>query len=331
MVLVVVGAVTPAPGAPDGRGHLRTAAPGRRWPRARAAAGAVARPRASRRRAAARSSRPYLGLAWQAPPAGGSRGHLRRRSAHLHPGRSAQLAAEPDVLREQEGLVRRHRGELRGLREQSGWSTVTARLEPANLDRAEAAILDVLRRVRDGGRDGGRAPARASSPPSRSTRSTSRRPRGWPRPTARPRRRGPSRTSCSIWRACARSPRRRSRPPPASTSATTTTRACASCRGGGAMSASPATAGLPGSVGPAANSSARGARAPSSARRCCSRSSAAPVRSPTGCTAALRQRLHRARAREPGGAGGRGVACSSGWARAGRRRTTRASPTSSTR
>jgi len=148
MVLVVVGPVTPAQVRPlvtatfarlGGPSAARTPAPpvppltgGRRDD--------VPRP----------EQQAYLGLAWQAAATGVAAEDIQAvdlLTYILGDGPSSRLNR---TVREDKGLV--HSIEATYVtREQSGLVSVAARLDPKNLDAAEAAILDVVRRVRDEG------------------------------------------------------------------------------------------------------------------------------------------------------------------------------------
>ena len=89
----------------------------------------------------------YLGLAWQAAAtrvAAEDISAVDLLTYILGDGSSSRLN---QAVREQKGLVQSIEATY-VTREQSGLVSVTARLEPKNLDAAEAAILDVVRRVR---------------------------------------------------------------------------------------------------------------------------------------------------------------------------------------
>jgi zinc protease len=146
MVLVVVGAAEPAAvlalaeatfgrlTGGDGRGPALPPVP---------ALGAA------RRLDVARPERQaYLGLAWRAPAAAhGDVFAVDLLTYILGDSPSSRLN---QTLREREGLVD-HIEAGYGAWQFSGLATVTARLDPGNLERAEASILAVLRRVREEG------------------------------------------------------------------------------------------------------------------------------------------------------------------------------------
>jgi zinc protease len=148
MALVVVGPLAPA--------QIR--------PLAQATFGALTAPRAARPPAAPvpslaggrrdQISRPeqqaYLGLAWHAAATGvGSEdiSAVDLLTYILGDGPSSRLN---QTVREAKGLVHAIEA-IYVTREQSGTVAVTARCDPKNLDAAEAAILDVIRRVRADG------------------------------------------------------------------------------------------------------------------------------------------------------------------------------------
>lgn len=145
MTLVVVGPVTPA----DVR-SLAAATVGRLAgpPPARPPATPVPRLAGGRREDVRRPERQaYLGLAWQAAATGMAAEDIPAvdlLSYILGDGPSSRLNR---VLREDKGLVQSIEATY-VTREQSGLVSVTARLDPRHLDAAEAAILDVIRRVR---------------------------------------------------------------------------------------------------------------------------------------------------------------------------------------
>jgi zinc protease len=92
----------------------------------------------------------YLGLAWQAAATGVASEDIQAvdlLTYILGDGPSSRLN---QVVREQKGLVQSIEATY-VTRELSGLVSVTARLERKNLDAAEAAILDVVRRVRAAG------------------------------------------------------------------------------------------------------------------------------------------------------------------------------------
>jgi zinc protease len=103
----------------------------------------------ARRRDVARPERQaYLGLAWRAPAAAdGGVFAVDLLTYILGDSTSSRLN---QALREREGLVEDIEAGY-GAWQFSGLVTVTARLDRANLERAEASILDVLRRVREEG------------------------------------------------------------------------------------------------------------------------------------------------------------------------------------
>jgi zinc protease len=90
----------------------------------------------------------YLGMAWRAAPTGSEDIYAVDLLTYiLGDGPSSRLNRE---VREQRRLVSAIDAGY-GAWQQAGLVTVTARLEPANLDRAEAAILDVVRRIGEDG------------------------------------------------------------------------------------------------------------------------------------------------------------------------------------
>jgi zinc protease len=146
MALVVVGAVTPAEAravAAETFGRLTGPAPVRRVaaPVARLAAGAgqdVRRP----------EQQAYLGLAWHAAPTGNTDIYAVDLLTYiLGDGPSSRLN---QVLREQRRLVQTIEASYIP-RQESGLVSVTARLDPKNVDAAEAAVREVVRRVREDG------------------------------------------------------------------------------------------------------------------------------------------------------------------------------------
>jgi zinc protease len=145
MVLVVVGPVTPAqvrplaqatfgrltgpPAPPRVDRPVPTLAGGRR--------DEVPRP----------EQQAYLGLAWQAPAtrvASEDISAVDLLTYILGDGPSSRLN---QTVREEKGLVQSIDASY-VTREQSGTVSITARLDPKNLDAAEAAIMAVIRRVR---------------------------------------------------------------------------------------------------------------------------------------------------------------------------------------
>jgi predicted Zn-dependent peptidase/DMSO/TMAO reductase YedYZ heme-binding membrane subunit len=90
----------------------------------------------------------YLGLAWHAAPTGTTDIYAVDLLTYiLGDGPSSRLN---QVLREQRGLVQTIEAQY-FTRQLSGLVSVTARLDDKNLDAAEAAVREVLRRVRDEG------------------------------------------------------------------------------------------------------------------------------------------------------------------------------------
>ena len=92
----------------------------------------------------------YLGLAWQAAATGIAAEDIPAvdlLTAVLGDGPSSRLN---QAVREDKGLVQAIEATY-VTRELSGVVTVSARLQPTNLDAAEAAILDVIRRVKADG------------------------------------------------------------------------------------------------------------------------------------------------------------------------------------
>jgi zinc protease len=148
MTLVVVGPVTSAqvrPLALATMGRLASVAP------ARPAPVAVPPLAGGRREDVARpEQQAYLGLAWQAAATGVASDEISAvdlLTYILGDGPSSRLN---QTVREEKGLVQSIEATY-VTREQSGLVSVTARLDPKNLDAAEAAILEVIRRVRDEG------------------------------------------------------------------------------------------------------------------------------------------------------------------------------------
>jgi zinc protease len=146
MVLVVIGAVTAAEAravAADTLGRLTGPAAVRPMPPPpRPLTGVqtvdVRRP----------EEQAYLGLAWHAAPTGNTDIYaVDLLSYILGDGPSSRLN---QVLREQRGLVQTIEASYVP-RQQSGLVSVTARLDAKHLDAAEAAVREVLRRVRDEG------------------------------------------------------------------------------------------------------------------------------------------------------------------------------------
>jgi zinc protease len=148
MVLVVAGPLAPAQVRP-----LAAATFGRlaATPAARPAPVAVPPLSGGRRDDVRRpEQQAYLGLAWQAAATGRAPDDISAvdlLTYILGDGPSSRLN---QTVREQRGLV--HAIEASYVtREQSGLVSITARLDARNLDAAEAAIRDVIRRVRTDG------------------------------------------------------------------------------------------------------------------------------------------------------------------------------------
>jgi len=143
MVLVVVGAVEPAQMRPlvDATfGRIAAAPPA---PREAPAAPALDRTRRADVRRAEKQA--YLGLAWRTAPTGNEDIYAVDLLTYiLGDSPSSRLN---QTVREQLRIVATIDAGY-GAFEQAGLVTVTARLEPADLERAEAAILDVIRKVR---------------------------------------------------------------------------------------------------------------------------------------------------------------------------------------
>ena len=143
MVLVVVGAVDPARVRPivDATfGRIAAVAPPPRE------APAVPRLDPTRRVDVPRAEQQaYLGLAWKTAPTGSEDIYAVDLLTYiLGDSPSSRLN---QIVREQLRLVANIDAGY-GAFQQAGLVTVTARLEPANFDRAEAAILEVIRKVR---------------------------------------------------------------------------------------------------------------------------------------------------------------------------------------
>jgi zinc protease len=146
MALVVVGAVTPAEAravATSVFGRLTGPAP---QPRATPPVPSLA---GGRRADVPRpEQQAYLGLGWHAAATGNTDIYAVDLLTYiLGDGPSSRLN---QVLREQKGLVQTIESSYIP-RQQSGIVSVTARLDPKNLDAAEAAVLEVVRRVREQG------------------------------------------------------------------------------------------------------------------------------------------------------------------------------------
>ena len=146
MALVVVGAVTPTQVrtlAERTFGKLQGPAP------ARAAVGrppSVAKMRSVDVRRDEQQA--YLGLAWQAAPTGDTDIYAVDLLTYiLGDGPASRLN---QAVREQKRLVTAIES-VYVPRQLSGLVSVTARLEPGNLQPAEAAVLEVVRRVREQG------------------------------------------------------------------------------------------------------------------------------------------------------------------------------------
>jgi len=146
MVLVVVGAVDPARVRPIVDATFGRIAPATPPPRATPPVPTLDR---SRRVDVSRAEQQaYLGLAWKTAPTGSEDIYAVDLLTYiLGDSPSSRLN---QVVREQLRLVANIDAGY-GAFQQAGLVTVTARLESGNLDRAEAAILDVIRRVRTEG------------------------------------------------------------------------------------------------------------------------------------------------------------------------------------
>jgi len=143
MVLVVVGAAEPSRvRALVGRtfGRIADAPPGPRQ-----VPPLPALDRARRADVTRAEKQAYLGLAWRTAPTGNEDIYAVDLLTYiLGDSPSSRLN---QTVREQQRLVANIEAGY-GAFEQAGLVTVTARLEPANLARAETAILDVIRKVR---------------------------------------------------------------------------------------------------------------------------------------------------------------------------------------
>jgi predicted Zn-dependent peptidase len=146
MVLVIVGAVAPAEAR---RAALATFG---RLPAAPATRAPVAELKPLDRGRGADVDRPeqqaFLGLAWRTAP-------TNERDVYAVDLLTYILGDSPSsrlnqAVRERERLVFAIEANY-GAWEKAGLVTVNARLDPANLDRAEASIVEVIRRVRDEG------------------------------------------------------------------------------------------------------------------------------------------------------------------------------------
>jgi predicted Zn-dependent peptidase/DMSO/TMAO reductase YedYZ heme-binding membrane subunit len=146
MVLIVVGAVSPTAAravADDTFGRLAGPQPARpvATPSKPVAPGSGVDVRRSEQQA-------YLGLAWHAAPTGNTDIYAVDLLTYiLGDGPSSRLN---QVLREQRGLVQSIEASYIP-RQESGLVTVSARLDAKNLEAAEAAVRDILRRVREEG------------------------------------------------------------------------------------------------------------------------------------------------------------------------------------
>ena len=144
MVLVVVGAVTPAQArdvAAETFGRLTGPAPVRPAVGPPTRRGAPQDVRRSERQA-------YFGIAWHAAPTGNTDIYAVDLLTYiLGDGPSSRLN---QVLREQRGLVQTIDASYIP-RQLSGLVSVTARLDAKNFDAAEAAVREIVRRVRDEG------------------------------------------------------------------------------------------------------------------------------------------------------------------------------------
>ena len=146
MVLVVVGAVTPSQVralADRTFGKLQGPTPAR-------AEAAKPRPVAGDRSIDVRrdEQQAYLGFAWQAAPTGESDIYAVDLLTYiLGDGPASRLN---QTVREQKRLVTAIESGFFP-RQLAGLVSITARLEPGNLEAAEAAVLDVIRRVREQG------------------------------------------------------------------------------------------------------------------------------------------------------------------------------------
>jgi len=146
MVLVVVGAAAPAQVrqlVEAAFGRIQAAAPSRGETPPVPTLGPARRVDVSRAEKQA-----YLGLAWRTAP-------LANEDVYAVDLLTSILGDSPtsrlnQTVREQLRLVATIEAGY-GAFEKAGLVTVTARLEPADLDRAEAAILDVIRKVRADG------------------------------------------------------------------------------------------------------------------------------------------------------------------------------------
>ena len=146
MVVVVIGAVTAA----QARAAVDETFGGLVGPQSPRPAVPVPRPVTPGTSADVRrpEQQAYLGLAWHAAPTGNTDIYAVDLLTYiLGDGPSSRLN---QVLREQRGLVQTIEAQYFP-RKLSGLVSVTARLDGKNLDAAEAAVREVLRRVRDEG------------------------------------------------------------------------------------------------------------------------------------------------------------------------------------
>jgi zinc protease len=146
MVLVVVGAVSPA------QARAAALATFGRLPGAPASRAEVPELRPLDRRRSVDVTRneqqAFLGMAWRTAPVNqGDVYAVDLLTYILGDGPSSRLN---QAVRERERLVFSIESNYSAW-ERAGLVTVTSRLDPANLDRTEGAILDVVRRVREAG------------------------------------------------------------------------------------------------------------------------------------------------------------------------------------
>jgi zinc protease len=146
MVLVVVGAtdaarVRPIVDATFGRIPAAPAAP-------RATPPVPTLDRTRRADVRRTEQQAYLGLAWKTAPTGSEDIYAVDLLTYIIGDSPSSRLNQ--VVREQLRLVANIEAGY-GAFQQAGLVTVTARLDPGNLDRAEAAILDVIRKVRTEG------------------------------------------------------------------------------------------------------------------------------------------------------------------------------------
>jgi zinc protease len=146
MVLVVVGATDAARVRPivDATFGRILAAPAS--PRATPAVATLDRTRRADVRRTEQQA--YLGLAWKTAPTGSEDIYAVDLLTYIIGDSPSSRLNQ--VVREQLRLVANIEAGY-GAFQQAGLVTVTARLDPGNLDRAEAAILDVIRKVRTEG------------------------------------------------------------------------------------------------------------------------------------------------------------------------------------